>query len=391
VGGTSFDTCLIADGRVNVKYEGSIDGMPLQTRWVDVRSIGAGGGSIASIDQGGLLRVGPRSAGAVPGPVCYGRGGNEPTVTDAAAVLGMLGFGELAAGLRLDVDAARSALEPLAAGLSLSPEGVARGIMTIASAAMANAIRSVTIEQGRDTREAALIAFGGAGPLFGTLLSRELEVATVVIPRYAGNFSAWGLLGQDIRRSAALTSIHPLNDEGIVQANAVLRSLYSRIDADGSGVEREAALDLRYEGQEYTLTVVAPSSATGEIDTSAAVLEQLFVESYERTFGHVLEQAVEIVSTRATARTPLPRRVAAPLVPGASDGRLSRKIEAYSFRAGESLAFEIVNREALGGRVVAGPLIVLENTTTTYVDAGFDVSVHPTGALVLTDRALSDR
>src|SRR5262249_31589964 len=156
------------------------DGMPLQTPWVDVRSIGAGGGSIAYIDHGGLLRVGPRSAGAEPGPVCYGRGGTGPTGTDAAAGLGMLAFGELAAGVRLNAEAARRSLEPLAARLSLEPEEVARGIITIATAAMANAIRSATIEQGHDVRRAVLVAFGGAGPLFGTLLGRELEIERIV-------------------------------------------------------------------------------------------------------------------------------------------------------------------------------------------------------------------
>ena len=249
VGGTSFDTCLIAGGRVNVKYEGAIDGMPLQTPWVDVRSIGAGGGSIAFVDHGGLLRVGQRSAGAVPGPVCYGRGGTQPTVTDAAAVLGMLAFGELAAGVHLDVESARRSLEPLAERLSLEVEGVARGIMTIASEAMANAIRSVTVDQGHDARLATLVAFGGAGPLFATLLSRALEIRTVIVPNYAGNFSAWGLLGQDLKRSAALTSIRSLDASGIVEANEILRALYERIDGARGATFREPASTFAIRGR----------------------------------------------------------------------------------------------------------------------------------------------
>ena len=390
VGGTSFDTCLIADGRVNVKYEGSIDGMPLQTPWVDVRSIGAGGGSVAFVDDGGLLRVGPRSSGAVPGPVCYGRGGTEPTVTDAAAVLGMLAFGELAGGLQLDVDAARAALEQLAPRLSLDAEGAARGILRIVTAAMANAIHSVTIEQGRDARSAALVAFGGAGPLFATLLSRELEVGTIVVPRYAGNFSAWGLLGQDITRSAALTSIHPLDDDGLRAANDVLRALYDRIDGRGGDARREPALDLRYDGQEYTLTIVAPATATGEIDADADVLREAFAQSYERTFGHVLDQPVEIVSTRATARTPLPRRLAGGAARRSQNGRVARAVDAYSFRTGTRCSFDVIHRDSLGDGPVPGPVIVLEDTTTTYVDAGFDLSVQPTGALILTDRGAAN-
>jgi N-methylhydantoinase A len=386
VGGTSFDTCLIADGRVNVKYEGVIDGMPLQTPWVDVRSIGAGGGSIAFVDHGGLLRVGQRSAGAVPGPVCYGRGGTQPTVTDAAAVLGMLAFGELAAGVHLDVESARRSLEPLAERLSLDVEGVARGIMTIASEAMANAIRSVTIDQGHDARLATLVAFGGAGPLFSTLLSRALEIRKVIVPNYAGNFSAWGLLGQDLKQSAALTSIRALDASGIAAANKILQGLYERIDGAHGATFREPAIDLRYSGQEYTLTITPPATADGQIAVDASPLEELFAGSYERTFGHTLDQPVEIVVTRATARTPLPRRSQEIVVSGSSNGHARRTIDAYSFRAGARLPFDVVARSALTD-AVAGPMIVCEETTTTYVDIGFDVAVDPTGSLILRDQA----
>jgi len=210
VGGTSFDTCLITDGRPQVMYEGQIVGLPVQTPWVDVRSIGAGGGSLAWVDVGGLLRVGPGSAGADPGPACYGRGGTQPTVTDAAFMLGMLGEGVLASGIALDADSARAAMAPLAEQLGFEVDDVARGIMTIAAANMANAIREITVEQGQDPRRATLAPFGGAGPLFGTLLARELEIKQIVVPPYAGNFSAWGLLGADLTQSAARTRIMKL-------------------------------------------------------------------------------------------------------------------------------------------------------------------------------------
>ena len=391
VGGTSFDTCLITDARVHVKYEGAIDGMPIQTPWVDVRSIGAGGGSIAFVDAGGLLRVGPRSAGADPGPVCYGRGGSEPTVTDAAAVLGMLAFGELAAGVRLDVERARAALAPLAASLAMDVEEVARGILTIATAAMANAIRSVTVEQGHDARRATLIAFGGAGPLFATLLGRELEIGTIAVPRYAGNFSAWGLLGQDLKRSAAVTAIRPLDDRGLAEANGALEALYRRIDPAAAGALREPALDLRYVGQEYTLTIAPSAADDGEIVADVRGLEELFATAYERTFGHLLDQPVEIVATRATARRPLPRRAAERLLSGSANGRPSRALDAYSFRTGRRERFDVVAREALDGRGAPGPLVVLEETTTTYVDVGFHVSVHDSGTLILSDQEVAPR
>jgi N-methylhydantoinase A len=353
---------------------------------VDVRSIGAGGGSIAFVDNGGLLRVGQRSAGAVPGPACYGRGGTEPTVTDAAAVLGMLGFGELAAGVRLDIDAASRSIAPLATALSLDVDAVARGILTIASEAMANAIRSVTIDQGHDARRATLVAFGGAGPLFATLLSRALDIRTVIVPNYAGNFSAWGLLGQDLRRSAALTSIRSLDASGVAEANGVLRELYKRIDDHVNGSTlREPALDLRYSGQEYTLTIAPPSSADGQIAVDSATLEELFTRGYERTFGHTLEQPVEIVVTRATVRTPLPRRTKESVVSGIADNLGTRTSDTYSFRTGSRLPFDVVARSALTEVALAGPLIVSEETTTTYVDVGFEASVDPTGTMILTD------
>jgi N-methylhydantoinase A len=383
VGGTSFDTCLIVDGRPQVKYEGKVVELPLQSPWVDVRSIGAGGGSIAHVDAGGLLRVGPQSAGAVPGPVCYRRGGTEPTVTDAAAHLGMLAYGELAGGLTLDIDGATAALEALGSQLDLDAEEVAKGILTIANAAMAFAIRSVTIEQGQDPREASILAFGGAGPLFGTLLAQELDVTRIVVPNHAGNFSAWGLLGQDLTRSRALTSIRKLDDVGVATSNESLAAMFADLSQDGRD-ELEPAFDLRYVGQEYTLTIQPPSER-GRITASAQEIEQTFKRDYLRTFGHQLQQPVEIVSVRATARTPLPRKAnEKPVSASRPEGAQRRSVSAYSFTKGERTAFAVVDRGSLAvGDRVDGPLIVLEETTTTYVDAGYRLDVHPTGTLLI--------
>jgi N-methylhydantoinase A len=391
IGGTSFDTCLIVDGRPQVKYEGRVAGMPLQTPWVDVRSIGAGGGSIAQVDEGGLLRVGPQSAGALPGPVCYGRGGTQPTVTDAAAVLGMLAFGELAGGVRLDIDGARRALESLGERLLLNVDSVAQGILTIANAAMANAIRSVTVEQGQDPRLAKLIVFGGAGASFGTLLARELDIAEILVPNYAGNFSAWGLLGQDVTRSAALTSLRVLDDESMEAANDVLVTLYRRLGERGSrgrGVDlREPSLDLRYVGQEYTVTIHPPGGADGGITADATTVYSMFTQEYDRTFGHTLEEPAEIVSVRATSRRPLPRKAAEQVArPSGASPVSARSVNAYSFTHGTRMPFTVFERALLPtGSAVAGPAIVLEETTTTYVDKGFELSVHPSGTLLLRD------
>jgi N-methylhydantoinase A len=336
VGGTSFDTALIQDGRPAVLFEGKVVGLPLQTPWVDVRSIGAGGGSIAYVDVGGLLRVGPRSAGADPGPACYGRGGTEPTVTDSAVVLGMLAEGRLAGGITLDAEQARAALAPLGTTLGFELEEVARGVMTITAANMANAIREITIERGQDPRRAKLMAFGGAGPLFATLLARELEVREIVIPPYAGNFSAWGLLGSDLTRTAARTRIGKLSSESLGEANAILEDLFEGLEARANGgagdAVREVGLDMRYAGQEHTLTIPVPSRS-GAVSMVADEVRELFAADYERTFALTMDEDVEIVSVRATLRTPLPRRSGSQSAAG-GDGRPPASVDAYSFTRG---------------------------------------------------------
>ena len=389
VGGTSFDTCLLVDGRPRVKYEGEVVGMPLQTPWVDVRSVGAGGGSIASADRG-LLNVGPRSAGAHPGPVCYGRGGTEPTVTDAAVTLGMLARDTLASGLKLDVDAAAAALARLGQELGLEPEQAARGVMRVTGATMAGAIRAVSIEVGEDPRSAALIAYGGAGPLFASLLARELGIRAIVIPNYAGNFSAWGLLEQDVVRSAALTIVSPLDEGGLARAQQTIEHLFEQLDSrarpalEGTTTQ-EAEFDLRYPGQEYTLTV-SVALADGRIAEAPEPIADRFAELYERTYGHSFDVGIDILSVRAVERTALPQaaRPRHSIPNGAGGAR--RTARAYSFAEDDWGEFELIERESLApGTRFAGPAIVMEATATSYIDAGFSGSVHDSGALILTD------
>jgi N-methylhydantoinase A len=387
VGGTSFDTALIYNGRAAVRYQGAVEGMPLQAPWIDVRSIGAGGGSLAYIDAGGLLRVGPQSAGAVPGPISYRRGGTQPTVTDAAAALGMLGDGTLAGGLTLDIEGARRGLEELGRPLGRDVEGVAAGVLSIANAAMAQAIRSVTIEQGEDPREATLVAFGGAGPLFACLLARELDMRDVVVPRHAGNFSAWGLLGQDVVREAARTYVATLDDDGIRTAVEVIEQLRATVreraaadSADDATVE-EIAFDLRYVGQEHTLTVPAPSGSNGKI--APTPLRDAFTSSYQRSFGYLLSEPVEIVTVRVALRVRLPQPEGT-LPPG--DHSSPVEIDAYSFRRGARIPFTLIARDRLATEpLTVGPAVITEPTATTYVDDGFTIVVGKDGTLKLHD------
>jgi N-methylhydantoinase A len=387
VGGTSFDTCLVADGRPPVLYEGEIVGLPLQTPWVDVRSIGAGGGSIAFADAGGLLRVGPRSAGAKPGPACYGRGGTEPAVTDAALALGMLPDGAIAGDVVLRRDLAEAALEPLVGPTRLgSVENVARGVLQIASAHMADAIRGITVEQGRDPRDATIVAFGGAGGIFGTLLADELGVDRLIVPVHAGNFSAWGLLGVDLAQTASRTQITPLRDGALEASGPLVAELVADLDGrprpEGERT-LEIDVDVRYVGQEHTLTVAAPMDGDSLAAGTELELRERFVDAYARTFGHTMDEAVEITAFRISAHTPLPRGAEPkPPVADAADPRGERS--AWSFARGERCSFATVDRASLApGDELAGPAIVHEPTATTYLDAGFVASVHAHGHLVV--------
>ena len=386
VGGTSFDTSLIVGGRAHVVNEGRVVGLPVQTPWVDVRSIGAGGGSIIYVDVGGLLRVGPQSAGADPGPAAYGRGGDQPTVTDAALYLGMLAQGDLAGGMGLDADLSRAALEPIAERLSFSVDEVAQGALTVVTSNMANAIREITIEQGQDPRLAHLIAFGGAGPLFATLLAQELDITRIVIPPHAGNFSAWGLLGADLTRTAARTHILKLNEQSLAEADAILERLFDGLEARTTDADavRELGLDMRYAGQEHTLTVGLGAQPAGVAGLGVDALAENFTESYERTFGHAMDEEIELVSARATLRTPLPRRSETFSIGQANGQSRSDSVRGYSFTQRDWLDFDVVDRQSLSaGGELAGPAIVLENTATTYVDADFSLTVDASGCLFL--------
>ncbi|HMJ96528.1 MAG TPA: hydantoinase/oxoprolinase family protein, partial [Thermoleophilaceae bacterium] len=379
VGGTSFDVSVVLDGRPQAMNEGEVIGFPVQAPWVDVRSIGAGGGSIAEIDAGGLLRVGPRSSGSVPGPACYGRGGTEATVTDAAFALGMLGDGRLAGGLRLDPELADAALSRLAAAIGMDVEGAAQGIMRVAAAHMADAIHEITVERGLDPRDGALMTFGGAGGLFATLLASESAIPAIVVPPFPGNFSAWGLLGADITQTAAQTMIAPLSDETAGDAARLLSELLDELrrrPGNGGGKEAEpaAALDLRYAGQEYSLTLPIPYSEERGMSAETQSVASAFVTEYEKIFGHRMEEDIEIVAVRGTLRTPMPERVAAGPSGPAGDSDV-RQVRAFSFTAAAWADFSLVGRDALGiGEVIAGPALIAEETAMTYLDGGFRAS-----------------
>jgi N-methylhydantoinase A len=390
VGGTSFDTTIITDGTPKLLYQAAVLGYPLQTSWIDVRSIGAGGGSIAYVDSGGALKVGPQSAGAVPGPASYGRGGVEPTLTDAALLLGMLGVGRFESGLVLDRASAHAAMSAIAGKLQLPVDEAARGIIAITSAAMSNAIREITLEQGEDPRQMTLLTFGGGGPLLACLLANELGISRIVVPNHAGNFSAWGMLGADIVRTAAASVARPLSAEGVGAAGQLLRELLTELRERGTEpVDRavthdDVALDLRYVGQAQSIRVPVTHDESGITD-GVATISQRFAARHVKLYGVELGETIEIAAVRATLRTGLPAHES-----GAPSPQVHRQaprneyLPAYSFHLKRETDFRLLDRSQLQPHAaLAGPAIIHELTTTTYVDANYRIEVHPSGHIFL--------
>jgi len=311
MGGTSADVCVVHDGAVAETGASEIAGRPIALPTLDVHTVGAGGGSVAWRDAGGALRVGPRSAGAVPGPACYGRGGEEPTVTDANLLLGHLPGEPLAGGVRLDRAAAERAVGALAEELGLDLLACAEGIVRVANAEMARALRVVTVERGIDPRDHALVAFGGAGPLHAVAIAEELGIERVIAPRTSGVLAALGLVVAPRRRDAqrsVLRSGAALTAEAVAADVAELaqaaRAALGEPDADVAAV-----YELRYRGQAFELAVPSPGE---EPAATPDALREAFETVHEERYGYRDPEAeVELVTVRVSARTAAPS-VAAP-------------------------------------------------------------------------------
>lgn len=281
MGGTSCDVCVVEGGSIRESAGRSVGGRPLALPMVDIDTVGAGGGSIGWRDSGGALRVGPQSAGAEPGPACYGKGGSLPTVTDANLVLGRLGHEpRLAAGIALDLNAATAAITPLAADLGLTVEQCATGILEIANTEMVRALRVMTVARGLDPREFTLLAFGGAGPLHATAIADELAIDRILVPLSGGVFSALGLAAADRRRDEIRT---------VMLAG---ESLTADLLAELIGDADEVSWDLRYAGQSFELNIF---DSGGQPET----LRKLFEAEHERRYGYSdPEAAIELVTVR---------------------------------------------------------------------------------------------
>ena len=396
IGGTSADIGLVVDGRYaeTDPRSTSIAGFPLLLPMTDIHTIGAGGGSIAYVDHGGAFRVGPRSAGADPGPAAYGRGGTQPTVTDANVVLGRLDKDDFLGGsMKLDDAASHRAIDELAGRLGLAKLEAAEGVLTVINSNMANAIRSRTVQKGVDPREFALVAFGGAGPLHGAEVARMLGIPEVIVPPYPGITSAMGLLTTDLKYDAIRTQFQVSGKIDLERLNADLAEMERRLEAqfaadrlDAGGVRFVRDGDLRYVGQGYELKIPFPEGYLSE-----AGLQEvwgLFHRAHQREYGHFFEQnPIEIVNVRVTAVGAMPkiRKLRAP--EGGSLDKARTRVGQCVFRIGATLnPFETsFYRRALlpVGQSFAGPAIVLQMDSTTVVPPGWSAINSADGNLIL--------
>jgi N-methylhydantoinase A len=378
MGGTSSDVSLVRDGEIARTTDADVGGHPIATPMVDVTTVGSGGGSIAWVDAGGALRVGPESSGAEPGPACYGRGGGKPTVTDANVVLGYIGEDAALGGeVSLDAEAAREALAALAdeAGLDSAQEA-AEGVYRVANAKMTRAIRSVTVERGYDPREFGLVAFGGAGPMHATALAERLDIDRVIVPLAGGVLSAYGLLGADEQHDTMRTHRTLLADADTAELESIYDDLTDEARAeitmaDTPTVERSA--ELRYAGQSFELEVPV------EEPLSLADIRRQFNDAHERAYGYRMDEPIELVALRASARV----ENDAPTTgyEGTSDAELGARTAIFESQRHEIPVF--ARNGVAPGTTIDGPAVLEDDESTVVVRPGWSGTVRPNGALVL--------
>jgi N-methylhydantoinase A len=390
VGGTSADIGIVTERGISEASARDtwVAGYPLLVPMIDIHTIGAGGGSIAYVDEGGAFRVGPRSAGASPGPASYGQGGEEPTLTDANVVLGRIDPDRFLGGeMKLERELAVAAVHRLADQLGLGLLEAAEGIVTIANANMSSAIRSRTVQKGHDPREFALVAFGGGGPTQAAEVAESLEIPEVIVPPYPGITSAMGLLTSDLKYDQMRTvfmiegaiDADRLNDELAATAD----ELRARLHEDGvvhEEIEVAAGLDCRYVGQGYELRIPLP----GERFTPAALEE--FHRLHEQEYGHAFRDPIEIVNLRVTGYGKRPRVERLPastsggdpvLGEGESVFRRNGSLTPYPTRYYERWLLPV-------GESFAGPAVVFQRDTTTVVPPGWKAGADASGSLILS-------
>jgi N-methylhydantoinase A len=382
MGGTSTDVCVIQDGVPQASFSREIDGLPIRAAALDVHTVGAGGSSIAHVDAGGLLRVGPRSAGSSPGPACYARGGEEPTVTDANVVLGRL-HPEVLLGGRLPIDAARAraAIEArIARPRGISVIEAAASILAVANANMAQAVRFVSVERGLDPRDFQLVAFGGAGPVHAAFVARELGIGGVLVPLSPGVLCAMGVLAKDMQMDFSRTCVTGENaGDAVAQMAGVIadlearaRDAFGRNGYDAAVVRMERAADVRYVGQNHELSVAVPA---GVIDAAAlASVKAAFNRAHARFYGYDSpSKAMEVVTFRLRATVRIPRHELLRAAGSARSGGLvaASVRDVFFEERGGFIRTPVHARDALrSGDRIDGPAIVEQMDATTVVPPG---------------------
>ena len=387
MGGTSTDACLVRNYSHDMTTEGHVGMWPNRAPQIEIKTVGAGGGSIAYLDTGNFLQVGPRSAGALPGPACYGRGGTEPTVTDANVLLGRFRPDQAIGGeIAIDTAAAETAIGTLGETLSLSPARMAEGIVRIAVARMTGTVKEISVMRGLDPRDFTLFAYGGAGPLHAAAIADELGMTRIVIPPMPGAFSAYGLLAADTRYDVTQTRLTKLDNTDWATLQDILTPLRTRATErlaedgfTGDKMRLQTSLEMRYVGQAFELATAVPDGAAKIAD-----IENAFRAAYEERYGQLDEGPVEIVSFRVIGiglsdRTDLPEQV----VDGdLSDAEIGRRPVVFGGTAQET---SIYRRPDLPtGIAIPGPAIIEEDGATTVVPPGCTAAHDRYGILMLT-------
>jgi N-methylhydantoinase A len=393
MGGTSTDVALLQDGVCRLTSEAIVHGYPIKAPMLDIHTVGAGGGSIANVDSGGLLKVGPRSAGASPGPVCYGRGNDEPTVTDANVVLQTLNPTHLLGGrMKVDQALARAAIGRLAGQLGMGVMETAQGIIAVVTANMARAIRVVSVQRGHDPRDYTLAAFGGAGPLHAARLARELEIGRILVPRNPGILCAMGLLLTDLRADFAATRLQTLSVAALPVIEDALATLRAQADDwfEDEGIAAPArritrTVDMRYAGQNYELPVAVPDGRV-----TAATLDVLaagFEAAHRRMYGFLAEgEAIQLVTFRVEAAGLVPKAAFQPQPDDGADASaaVTGRRDVWLPEAGGFVPCPVYDRDLLrSGNAIAGPAIIEQMDATTVVLPGMTARVEPYLNLIL--------
>lgn len=395
MGGTSFDVAVIKGGTPTISNEKDIDySVPIRVPMIDVHTIGAGGGSIAEIDAAGVLRVGPESVGSDPGPICYGKGGEQPTTTDAAVLLNIIGDDRIS-GARQDVPREKIAAifqDRISAHLGLDQIGAADAVIAVSVNHLAGAIRLVSIERGQDPRDFALFAFGGGGPLYAVRIARELGIPKVIVPRFPGLTSALGCVVADIRRDFVRTLNEPLNDIDPAFVDAIFSEHQAvgleKIAEDSSRIERYTTIfeaDMLFEGQSHVLRI--PIESPG---FDAEKVDADFQASFKARFNMELpEMRPILMSLRSTVighRPPMDLRLLNRAGGNQSAPASSRRRDVWF--GGAWHATDILDRTALNpGTTISGPAIIEQLDTTTVIDPGAAATVDEMGNLIITTEA----